>query len=219
MKKQLYLNFNYSKWIWYLGGAMILINLLTAAAQPSANMQPFIQFVNLLNIIVIVYTISSIQNIHTLISKNDSYHFLYALPIHKADILKADYIYHIVMLIFTTAIFSTHLMIEQDYHLYYGIVMIIGVSLIMMSIYLMIFSNYWMDSSYIKYFIYFTPLAIIFMFHFMPLDNTFIYDLHLGVAWNFYLFTLPFIVLGIGIIVYTASYYYGKKQIVKSDVI
>lgn len=219
MKKQLYLNFSYTKWIWILGVIIIVINLLTALGPSYMNQQPFIQFVNLLNIIVMVYILSSVQNIHMLISKNDSYHFLYALPIHKTDIIKGDYFYHAVMLVFTGVVFSTYVMINQDYHLYYGIVMIIGLSLIMMSIYLVMFASDWMDNAYIRYIIYFTPLFILFLFHFMPLHNTFSYDLNLGSPWEFYLFIMPFIVLGIGIIVYTASYYYAKIRIIKSDII
>ncbi|KKK32953.1 hypothetical protein WN59_12990 [Salinicoccus sediminis] len=219
MKKQLYLNLMYSKWIWMMGGIMIVINLLAAFSQSLINLQPFMPFVNLLNLIVMVYTISSIQNIHTLITKNDSHHFLYSLPIRKTDILKADYIYHALMLVFTVAVFSTYVIIGHDYHLYYGLVMIMGASLIMMSIYLIIFANSWLDSAILRYIIYFLPLFIIYMFHFMPLNNTVIHNIDLGIGWDIYRFVLPFIVLGAGIIVYAASYLYGRKKIVKSDIV
>lgn len=218
MKKQLYLNLMYSKWIWMMGGIMIVINLLAAFSQSLINLQPFMPFVNLLNLIVMVYTISSVQNVHTLITKNDSHHFLYSLPIRKTDILKADYIYHVLMLVFTVAVFSTYVIIGHDYHLYYGLVMIMGVSLIMMSIYLIIFANSWMDSAIIRYIIYFLPLFIIYMFHFMPLNNTVTDNIDLGIGWDIYRFTFPFIVLGAGIIVYIASYFYGRRKIVKSDI-
>ncbi len=218
MKKQLYLNLMYSKWIWMMGGIMIVINLLAAFSQSLINLQPFMPFVNLLNLIVMVYTISSVQNVHTLITKNDSHHFLYSLPIRKTDILKADYIYHVLMLVFTVAVFSTYVIIGHDYHLYYGLVMIMGVSLIMMSIYLIIFANSWMDSAIIRYIIYFLPLFIIYMFHFMPLHNTVTDNIDLGIGWDIYRFTFPFIVLGAGIIVYIASYFYGRRKIVKSDI-
>src|SRR5699024_2593656 len=118
------------------------------------------------------------------ITKNDSHHFLYSLPIRKTDILKADYIYHALMLVFTVAVFSTYVIIGHDYHLYYGLVMIMGVSLIMMSIYLIIFANLWMDSAIIRYIIYFLPLFIIYMFHFMPLHNTVTDNIDLGIGWD-----------------------------------
>src|SRR5699024_2530073 len=114
--------------------------------------------------------------------------------------------------------FSTYVIIGHDYHLYYGLVMIMGVSLIMMSIYLIIFANSWMDSAIIRYIIYFLPLFIIYMFHFMPLHNTVTDNIDLGIGWDIYRFTFPFIVLGAGIIVYIASYFYGRRKIVKSDI-
>jgi|GEM_PF-5039331 len=219
MKKQLYLNLMYSKWIWLMGGIMIVINLLVAFTQSFINMQPFMPFVNLLNIIVMVYTISSILNIDMRLSKNNSHLFLFSLPIRKKDILKADFVYHALMLVFTVAVFSTYVIIGHDYHLYYGLVMIMGVSLIMMSVYLLIFTSVWMDIPFIRYSIYYVPLFIIYMFHFMPLDNTVTHNIDLGIGWDIYRFVLPFIVLGIGIIVYAASYLYGRKRIVKSDIV
>ncbi|WP_017549458.1 hypothetical protein [Salinicoccus carnicancri] len=219
MKKQLYLNLMYSKWIWVMGAIMISINLLTAFGQSIINLQPLMPFVNLLNIIVMVYTISSILNIDMRLSKNNSHRFLFSLPTRKKDILKAGFVYHAFMLVFTAAVFSTFVIIGHDYHLYYGLVMITGVSLIMMSIYLLIFTSVWMDIPYIRYIIYYVPLFIVYMFHFMPLDNTVTQNIDLGIGWDIYRFIFPFIVLGIGTIVYAASYLYGRKKIVKSDIV
>lgn len=219
MKKQLYLNFIYSKWILLMGGIMIVINLVVTLGNAYMNLQPLIQFLNLLNIIIMVYTLSSMQNIHTMVTKNDSYHFLYALPIQKADILKADYIYHSLMLVFTAVIFSSSVMISQDYHLYYGLVMLVGISLIMMSLYNIMFAQTWVQNIYIKIVFYAIPIGIMYMFHVMPLNNYFIYDLDLGTGWEFYLFVMPFIAAGAGIIVYITSYYYARRQIIRSDII
>lgn len=219
MKKQLYLNFSYSKWIWLFGGVMIIVNLTLTAFQSADNIQPLIEIINILNIIALGYTMSSMQSIHARIRENDSHQFLYALPVRKSEILRADCIYHIIMLLFTVAVFSSYVTIGHKYHLYYGLLMLVGASLFMMSLYNIMFSQTWIQNVYIKTFIYFIPLGIIFMFHVMPLNNTFIYDLDLGAAWEFYLFRIPFIVLVAGALVYAVSYYFAKKKIIKSDII
>lgn len=62
MKKQLYLNLSYSKWIWYLVSVSLLKSVDRFWPVICVNLQPLIQFLTVLNVVGIVFTISSVQN-------------------------------------------------------------------------------------------------------------------------------------------------------------
>ena len=134
MGKQLYLNLFQSKWIWYLGIFTILMNLLTALSFSDyrGSLMPFI---NIINGIAVVYTTSAYLNIHYMLKSDANHYFFFTLPNTKRNIIKGDYIYYMVMLALTAAIFGSYMTIIQETYYLYGFVMLIGMSLIVMSLY------------------------------------------------------------------------------------
>ena len=218
MDKQLYLNFIFTKGIGYFGLATIVLNLIARMVSTSIDLASVMPFINLINLIAIVVTLSSILNVHWQMAKNNSHFFFYTMPNRKVSILKGDYVYNLIMLVFTAIIFITYTFINEDYFLFYSLTIFTGLALIMLSLYHYLFSITWMRGLVIKFILFFIPLVFIIMFYHMPLRNTVEMNLSLGAAWEVYLYEIPFYVLGAGVILYALSFVAARKNIVKKDI-
>ncbi|MFC3418099.1 hypothetical protein ACFOLA_01090 [Salinicoccus hispanicus] len=217
MYKQLVLNLFHSKWIWYIGIATIIINVITALL-PSDTQPIILQFSNSLNMIAIIFTTSSYLSIHDLLRKNNNHYFYYALPNTKKGILKGEYVYYIMMLILTSLIIASYLATNKEMYYVYGFMMIIGVCLTVMSLYYLGFAKYWMRYVFTGYFLYGIPVVTTFLFHFLPLRNVNEMDRALP-GFDFYLYHLPIYTLIIGVIMFILTYFINLRNITKYDMI
>lgn len=217
MGKQLYLNLFQSKWIWYLGIFTILMNLLTALSFSDyrGSLMPFI---NIINGIAVVYTTSAYLNIHYMLKSDANHYFFFTLPNTKRNIIKGDYIYYMVMLALTAAIFASYMTITQETYYLYGYVMLIGMSLIVMSLYYLGFGKHWLRYLTTGYVIYGVPMLMAYLFHFMPLVNVNQLDRELP-GMDFYLYHLPFYTLAAGMVLFIISYAMNQRNITKHDMV
>ena len=170
MGKQLCLNLFQSKWIWYLGIFTILMNLLTALSF-SDYRESLMPFINVVNGIAVVYTTSAYLNIHYMLKSDDNHYFFFTLPNTKRNIIRGDYIYYMVMMVLTAAIFGSYMAITQETYYIYGFMMLIGMSLMVMSLYYFGFGKHWLRYLSTGYVIYGVPMLMTYLFHFMPLVN------------------------------------------------
>ncbi|TVT29451.1 hypothetical protein FO441_03975 [Salinicoccus cyprini] len=217
MYKQLVLNLFHSRWIWYVGIATIIINVITALL-PS-DVQPIIlQFTSILNFVSIIFTTSSYLSIHDFMRKNNNHHFFYTLPNNKKEMLKGEYVYYIMMLILTSLIAGSYLTTTKEMYYIYGFIMIIGVSLIVMNLYYFGFVKYWMRYVFTGYFLYGVPVIITYFFHFLPLINVNEMDRTLP-GFDIFLYHVPIYTLAIGIIMFVATYFINRRNITKYDMI
>ncbi|WP_031545044.1 ABC-2 transporter permease [Salinicoccus luteus] len=217
MGKQLYLNLFQSKWIWYLGISTILINLLMALSLSDyrGSLMPFI---NVLNVIAVVYTTSAYLNIHYMLKSDDSHYFYFSLPNTKRNIIRGDYIYYMVMMVLTAAIFGSYMAITQETYYLYGFMMLMGVSLIVMSLYYLGYGKYWLRYLSTGYVIYGVPMLMTLLFHFMPLVNVNQLDRRMP-GMDFYLYELPIYTLAVGIVLFIISYAITQRNITKHDMV
>ncbi|MCG1008998.1 hypothetical protein J4760_02905 [Salinicoccus sp. ID82-1] len=217
MYKQLVLNLFHSRWIWYVGIATIIINVITALL-PS-DVQPIIlQFTSILNLLSIIFTTSSYLSIHDFMRKNNNHHFFYTLPNSKKEMLKGEYVYYIMMLLLTSLIIGSYLATIKEMYYIYGFIMIIGVSLIVMSLYYLGFAKYWMRHVFTGYFLYAVPMILTYMFHFLLVRN--INEMNLDLpSYEMVLYHTSFYTLAIGIIMFVATYFINRRNITKYDMI
>ncbi|GAA3722477.1 hypothetical protein [Salinicoccus jeotgali] len=215
MNKQLYLNMFLSKWIWYFGMSVIFINLFTTIFI-SDYKEVLMPFIDLLNIIAVLYTTSSYLSIHHMMKQDGNHHFYFSLPNTKRNIITGDYLYYILMMALTTAIFGSYMTLTQTTYYAYGFVMLMGISLIMMSFYYLGFAKYWLRYLFTGYFIYGVPMVLTWLFHFMPLVNISQMDKNMP-GMNFYLYHLPVYTIVFAIMLLILSYVINLQNIRKYD--
>lgn len=217
MYKQLVLNLFHSKWIWYLGITIIVGNIITALL-PSDMQSVILEFTTLLNMIAIIFTTSSYLSIHDLMRKNNTHHFFYTLPNTKKEILKGEYLYYFMMLLLTSLIIASFLATDKEIYYIYGFIMIIGVSLIVMSVYYLGFVKYWMRYVFTGYFLYSIPIILAYMFHFLLIRNINEMDLNLPI-YEAFLHHIAFYTFGTGVIMFIMTYFINLRKITKYDMI
>jgi hypothetical protein len=215
MANQIKLNFKMSRWILILSTFTVAVNIISMVLHELS----IVWFVNILNVVTIVNTLIVLQESHRKYEVNKSYRLYYTMPLKKLDILKADYATNTIMMIVSFCIFITWAIATDYLVLSYGMIMIIGISLIMNSIYHIIFVNDWFNNISIKEFcLSIIPLLIVLMLHFMPFKNIYDRNLNLPEVITFYFTRLPFIVLGVGLVIYIVSYYVAKRKIIQTDI-
>lgn len=215
MINQIKLNLKVTRWILFLAAVTVTVNVVSIFLHEI----PVMWLINLLNIITIVNTLFLIQEAHRKYAVNESYQLYYTLPVKKTDILRADYLTNIIMIILSAIIFITWAFSTDYLVLSYGMVMIIGINLIMNSVYHWIFVNQWFSNITLKAVLFsLIPLLVVLSVHFMPLKNIFDRNLNLYGTVSFYFTQLPFVVLGIGLLSYAISYWIAKNKIKQTDI-
>lgn len=215
MINQIKLNLKMSRWIFIIAAVTLFINIIyiffnVPGAEPLLNLLNWITIISLLMINLEVYRV---------LDQNESYRIYFSLPVKKISIVNADYLTYVIGLILTSIVFSTWMLATNALPLTYGLVMIIGVSLVINSIYQYLYSLRWFKvvSNAISI-VYLIPILIVWMFYFMPLRNTVDMNLNLGSGWDFYLTKVPFIVITVGIIMLIVSYYSARKIVTETDI-
>lgn len=215
MVNQIKLNFKMTRWILTLAVFTVAVNIVSMVLHEFSMMW----FVNILNVFTVVNTLSVLQESHRKYGVNESYRLYYTMPLKKVEILKADYATNIIMMIVSSCIFITWAISTDYLALSYGMMMIIGMSLIMNSIYHVMFVSDWFKNISVKEFcLSIIPFLVIFSLHFMPFKNIFDNNLNLPEILIFYFIRLPFIVLGVGLMMYIVSYYVAKRKIIQTDI-
>lgn len=215
MINQLKLNFKMTRWIFILAAITLLINIVYMFF----NLPGAMLLLNLLNWITIVSLLMINVEVYRVLSQNESYRIYFSLPVKKISIVNADYLTYVIGQILTVLVFSTWILAVYDFSLIYGLVMIIGVGLIINSVYQYVYARKWFKVvSNATSIVYVIPILIVWMFYFMPLRNVVDMNLDLGSWWDFYLTKVPFILIIVGLVMMLISYYGARKIITKTDI-
>jgi len=220
MNKHFYLKLIYSKWTLVFTAVVIVLNL-TAALFSGMNHAASASVISLANLFIVIYLTSNFMNVHILMSYNKSHEFFMALPVNKKDFIKTDYMFHLMMTLLSIVVIFTYSLTNGEFYNLFGMIMITGVNLLIASFYYMTFVQDGFKNINIKVIIYLVPMGFTFMFYFMPLINLdgAANDYSTIPFWNFILYTLPYIILALGIIAYIITYFTTQKQSVKNDLI
>lgn len=218
MYKHFYLKLFYSRWTLYPAAAVITLNLLTAMFFDSGN-QAVMSLVNLANLFIVMYLTANYMNIHMLMSYNKNHIFYMALPGNKKDLIKSDYMFHLLMTLLSIVVIFTFSLAHGAFYNLFGMIMITGVNLLIASFYYTTFVQDWFRNINLKVIIFLVPMGSTFMLYYMPLINVTEGGLEMNAMWNFILYVLPYIVLGLGILAYIITYFTNQKKAVKHDII
>ena len=220
MNKYFYLKLIYSKWTLIFTAVVIVLNL-TAALFSGMSHAAFVSVIGLANIFIVIYLTANYMNVHILMSYNKSHEFFMSLPVNKKDFIKTDYIFHLMMTLLSIVVIFTYSLAVDEFYNLFGMIMITGVNLMIASFYYTTFVQDGFKNINIKVIIYLVPMGFTFMFYFMPLMNLdgAANDFSTIPYWNFILYTLPYIILGLGMLAYVITYYVTQKQSVKRDLI
>lgn len=218
MNKHLYLKLIYSKWTLIFTAGVIVLNL-TAALYSGVHHAAFLSVINVANFFIVMYLTANYMNVHILMSYNKSHEFFMALPVNKKDFIKSDYMFHLLMTLLSIVVIFTYSLANGEFYNLFGMIMITGVNLLITSFYYTTFVRDWFKNVNWKVVIYLVPMGFTFMFYFMPLMNLVNTGIEINAFWNFTLYTLPYIILGLGILAYVITYFTTQKQSVKNDLI
>lgn len=218
MNKHLYLKLIYSKWTLIFTAVVIVLNL-TAALYSGVHHSAFLSVINVANFFIVMYLTANYMNVHILMSYNKSHEFFIALPVNKKDFIKSDYMFHLLMTLLSIVVIFTYSLANGEFYNLFGMIMITGVNLLITSFYYTTFVRDWFKNVNWKVVIYLVPMGFTFMFYFMPLMNLVNTGIEINAFWNFTLYTLPYIILGLGILAYVITYFTTQKQSVKNDLI
>ena len=142
-----------------------------------------------------------------------------ALPVNKKDFIKTDYMFHLMMTLLSIVVIFTYSLANGEFYNLFGMIMITGVNLLITSFYYTTFVRDWFKNVNWKVVIYLVPMGFTFMFYFMPLMNLVNTGIEINAFWHFTLYTMPHIILGLGILAYVITYFTTQKQSVKNDLI
>lgn len=218
MNKHFYLKLIYSKWTLIFTAVVIVLNL-TAALFSGVHHAAFVSVIGLANLFIVIYLTANYMNVHILMSYNKSHEFYMALPVNKKEIIKSDYMFHLLMTLLSIIVIFTYSLASGEFYNLFGMIMITGVNLLIASVYYTTFARDWFKNVNVKVIIYLIPMGFTYMFYFMPLANLVNTDIEINSIWNFILYTLPYIILGLGILAYAITYFTTQKQSVKNDLI
>src|SRR5690625_268083 len=218
MNKHFNLKLIYSKWTLIFTAVVIVLNL-TAALFTGLSHAAFISVIELANIFIVIYLTANYMNVHILMSYNKSHELMIALTVNKKELIKTDYMFHLMMTLLSIIVIFTYSLANGEFYNLFGMIMITGVNLLIASVYYTTFARDWFKNVNWKVVIYLVPMGFTFMFYFMPLMNLVNTVIEINAFWNFTLYTLPYIVLVLGIIAYTATYFTTQKKAVKHDIV
>lgn len=212
MMNYIKLNFKFSLWIWLLGAAALMMNIVCIIIGYSI-FGPFLTMVNLVSLLAFILMFQIMSGGY---QRNESFRFYFSLPGMKTEIIKAMYVYHLLSLTGVTVIFTTWVIAEGTMILMFGLLMITGISLIMSSRYLYRFAEKWFKGLTTKSMIIYMVLSII------------LYYLYLGPfrvtveasqdIWTGYYIILPFVVFAAGVVMNSISYIKSKNIISETDI-
>lgn len=215
MVNQIKLNFKMSRWIFILAAVTLLINIIYMFV----DVPGVVPLLNLLNWFSILTLLVVNTEIYRVMAQNETYRIYFSLPVKKTKIVNADYLTYVIALVSVAIVFLTWILAVYNLSLIYGLVMIIGMGLVVNSVYQYLYARAWFKVvSTATCFIYIIPHLIVWMFYFMPLRNTVDMNLNLGSGWDFYLTKIPFIVIVVGLIMMVISYYVARKNVTKTDI-
>lgn len=218
MNKHFYLKLNYSRWTLIFTAIVVILNL--AATLFSGLEHPaFISVTSIANLFIVLYLTANYINVHMLMSYNKSHDFYMALPGNKKDTIKSDYMFHLLMTLLSIIVIFTYSLAVGEFYNLFGMVMITGVNLLIASVYYALFAREWFKNVNVKVVLYLVPMGFTYMFYYMPLTNVTEGNLEMGTMWNFILYVLPYIILGLGILAYGITYFTTQKKAVRHDVI
>ncbi|MFC3474713.1 hypothetical protein [Salinicoccus sesuvii] len=150
--------------------------------------------------------------------KNNNHHFFFTLPNTKRIMFQGDYLYYAIMILFTSLIIASYLATDKEMYYIYGFMMLIGVSLIVMSVYYLGFSKHWMRYVFNGYILYSVPMILTYIFHFLLVRN--INEMNLNLPnYETFLYQISYYTLAIGIIVFIATYFINRRNVTKYDMI
>ena len=217
MNKHFYLKLIYSKWTLIFTAVVVVLNLtaLFSAFEHAA----FVSVISLANLFIVVYLTANYMNVHILMSYNKSHEFFMALPLNKKEMIKTDYMFHLLMTLLSIIVIFTYSLAIGEFYNLFGMIMITGVNLLIASFYYTTFARDWFKNVNIKVVIYLVPMGFTYMFYFMPLINLVNTGIEINAFWNFTLYTLPYIILGLGILAYAVTYFTTQKKAVRHDVV
>lgn len=218
MNKHFYLKLTYSKWTLIFTAVVVVLNLITALYS-GVHHAAFVSVIGLANLFIVIYLTANYMNVHILMSYNKSHEFFMALPVNKKEIIKSDYMFHLLMTLLSIVVIFTYSLANGEFYNLFGMIMITGVNLLIASFYYTTFTRDWFKNINIKVIIYLVPMGFTFMFYFMPLANLVNTGIEINAFWNFILYTLPYIILGLGILAYIITYFTNQKKAVKHDII
>lgn len=220
MNKHFYLKLIYSKWTLIFTAVVVVLNL-TAALYSGVHHAAFLSVINVANFFIVMYLTANYMNVHMLMSYNKSHEFFMALPVNKKDFIKSDYMFHLLMTLLSIVVIFTYSLANGEFYHLFGMIMITGVNLLIASFYYTTLVQDGFKNINIKVIIYLVPMGFTYMFYFMPLMNLdgAANDFSTIPFWHFTLYTLPYIVLALGILAYVITYFTTQKQSVKNDLI
>lgn len=218
MNKHFYLKLIYSKWTLISTAVVVALNL-AAALFLNTEASALMSVINLANLFIVLYLTANYMNVHMLMSYNKSHEFFMALPANKKDIIRTDYMFHIFMTLLSILVIFTFSLIQDGFHHLFGMIMITGVSLLIASLYYMVFAREWFKNVNVSVALYLVPMGFTFMFYYMPLMNLAGEDLTAIPHWEFILYTLPYIVLAAGVLAFIITYFSAQRQAVRNDII
>lgn len=217
MNKHFYLKLIYSKWTLIFTAVVVVLNL--TALFSGFEHAAFVSVISLVNLFIVVYLTANYMNVHILMSYNKSHEFFMALPVNKKEMIKTDYMFHLLMTLLSIIVIFTYSLAIGEFYNLFGMIMITGVNLLIASFYYTTFARDWFKNVNWKVVIYLVPMGFTFMFYFMPLMNLVNTGIEINAFWNFTLYTLPYIILGLGILAYAVTYFTTQKKAVRHDVV
>lgn len=217
MNKHFYLKLIYSKWTLIFTAVVVVLNL--TALFSGFEHEAFVSVISLANLFIVVYLTANYINVHILMSYNKSHEFFMALPVNKKEMIKTDYMFHLLMTLLSIIVIFTYSLAIGEFYNLFGMIMITGVNLLIASFYYTTFARDWFKNVNIKVVIYLVPMGFTYMFYFMPLINLVNTGIEINAFWNFTLYTLPYIILGLGILAYAVTYFTTQKKAVRHDVV
>ena len=215
MINQIKLNVKVTKGIWIFAVVSLLVNIIyIAVGDMLAKELP-----NLLTLLSVSLVLSSQLEYHRLYKQNEVYRLYFTMPVEKKDLIRADYLYHLMMIVSVCALFTTWAFATNQLYMMPFLAVITGLSFILSSVYLYQYGREWFravsGSVSVLHLIFF---IVTMMFYFWPLKNTAEMKLNLGEGWVFYLNALPFILIVIGVSATIWSYFTVTRNITKTDI-
>ena len=114
MNKHFYLKLIYSKWTLIFTAVVIVLNL-TAALFSGVHHGAFISVIGLANLFIVIYLTANYMNVHILMSYNKSHEFYMALPVNKKEIIKSDYMFHLLMTLLSIIVIFTYSLASGEF--------------------------------------------------------------------------------------------------------
>src|SRR5699024_12059337 len=86
------------------------------------------------------------MNVHILMSYNKSHEFFMALPVNKKELIKTDYMFHLMMTLLSIIVIFTYCLANGEFYNLYGMIIITAVNLLLASVCYTTFASDWVKN-------------------------------------------------------------------------